>query len=112
MKEGIVQLKQAAAHAAAQRLDSGMVVGLGSGSTATLAVAAIGRRVKAGLRIVGIPTSEQTAAQAQSLGIELASFADYSQIDVAIDGADEVEIGTLDLIKGGGGNQLREKIVA
>jgi ribose 5-phosphate isomerase A len=87
-------------------------VGLGSGSTATLAVAAIGKRVKEGLRIVGIPTSEQTGEQARGLGILLATFADYSRIDVAIDGADEVEVGTLNLIKGGGGNQLREKIVA
>ena len=107
-----VQLKEAAAEAAAQRLEDGMVVGLGSGSTATLAVAAIGKRVKEGLRIVGIPTSEQTADQARSLGIALATFADYSKIDVAIDGADEVETGSLYLIKGGGGNQLREKIVA
>ena len=108
----IVQQKEAAASASAERLENGMVVGLGSGSTATLAVAAIGRRVTAGLKIVGIPTSEQTAEQARKLGIPLATFADYSKIDIAIDGADEVELGTLNLIKGGGGNQLREKIVA
>lgn len=108
----IVQQKEAAAYAAAQRLQDGMIVGLGSGSTAALAVAAIGKRVKEGLRIVGIPTSEQTAEQSRQLGIPLATFADYSKIDLAIDGADEVELGTLNLIKGGGGNQLREKIVA
>jgi ribose 5-phosphate isomerase A len=108
----IVQLKEAAAVASAERLSDGMIVGLGSGSTATLAVAAIGRRVKQGLKIIGIPTSEQTAEQARSLGIPLATFADYSKIDIAIDGADEVELKSLDLIKGGGGNQLREKIVA
>jgi ribose 5-phosphate isomerase A len=112
MNLSVVQLKEAAAEAAAQRLEDGMIVGLGSGSTATLAVAAIGKRVKEGLKIVGIPTSEQTADQASSLGIKLATFADYSRIDVAIDGADEVELGSLNLIKGGGGNQLREKIVA
>jgi ribose 5-phosphate isomerase A len=89
-----------------------MVVGLGSGSTAALAVTAIGRRVREGLRIVGIPTSEQTAEQARGCGIALGTFAEYSRIDVTIDGADEVELGTLNLIKGGGGNQLREKIVA
>jgi ribose 5-phosphate isomerase A len=109
---GIVELKEAAAQASAERLSDGMVVGLGSGSTASLAVTAIGKRVKDGLKIVGIPTSEKTADQARQLGIPLATFADYSMIDVAIDGADEVELGSLNLIKGGGGNQLREKIVA
>ena len=107
-----VQLKEAAAAASAERLSDGMIVGLGSGSTATLAVTAIGKRVQQGLKIVGIPTSELTARHATSLGIPLATFADYSKIDVAIDGADEVELVTLNLIKGGGGNQLREKIVA
>ena len=106
------QLKQAAAVYAAGQLQNGMIVGLGSGSTATLAVAAIGQRVNDGLRITGIPTSEKTAGQAQSLNIPLATLGDYTQIDVTIDGADEVELGTLNLIKGGGGNQLREKIVA
>ena len=106
------QLKQAAAIASAAQLENGMVVGLGSGSTARLAVAAIGQRVHEGLRIVGVPTSEQTAEQARGLGIALATLGEYPQIDVAIDGADEVELGTLNLIKGGGGNQLREKIVA
>lgn len=97
---------------AAAQLQDGMVVGLGSGSTARLAVAAIGQRVQGGLRIVGIPTSEQTAEQARGLGIPLSTLGEYSQIDVTIDGADEVEPGTLNLIKGGGGNHLREKIVA
>ncbi len=108
----IVRLKQLAADAAAAQLESGMIVGLGSGSTATLAVAAIGRGVAEGLRIIGIPTSEQTADQARRLGIPLSTLGDHLQIDVTIDGADEVELGTLNLIKGGGGNQLREKIVA
>jgi ribose 5-phosphate isomerase A len=106
------QLKEVAAVASAELLKDGMIVGLGSGSTSTLAVAAIGKRVKEGLKIIGIPTSEQTAEQARSLGIPLATFADYSKIDIAIDGADEVELHSLNLIKGGGGNQLREKIVA
>lgn len=106
------QLKQAAAIAAAAELQDGMIVGLGSGSTATLAVDAIGRRVKEGLQIIGIPTSEKTAEQAHSLGIRLSNLGEYPEIDVTIDGADEVELGTLYLIKGGGGNQLREKIVA
>jgi ribose 5-phosphate isomerase A len=105
-------LKEAAADFAVTQLQSGMVVGLGSGSTARLMVAALGRRLHEGLRIVGIPTSEQTADQARALGISLSTLAEYSRIDVTIDGADEVELGTLHLIKGGGGNHLREKIVA
>ncbi len=108
----INELKQAAADAAAAELKNGIIVGLGSGTTARLAVGAIGKRVKEGLQIIGIPTSEQTAEQARGLGIQLATLGEYSQIDVTIDGADEVEFGTLNLIKGGGGNHLREKIVA
>lgn len=106
------RLKQAAADAACAQLENGMLVGLGSGTTATLAVAAIGRRFKEGLRIIGVPTSEKTAEQARALNIPLATLGEYPQIDVTIDGADEVELGTLELIKGGGGNLLREKIVA
>jgi ribose 5-phosphate isomerase A len=89
-----------------------MIVGLGSGSTAAFAVNALGRRVGEGLRIVGIPTSEATAARARALGIPLTSLAEVSQIDMTIDGADEVEEGSLNLIKGLGGALLREKIVA
>lgn len=111
-RPSIDQLKQAAGDAAAAELRDGMIVGLGSGSTARLAVNAIGRRVAQGLDIVGIPTSELTAEQARGLGIRLATLGDYPQIDVTIDGADEVELGSLNLIKGGGGNHLREKIVA
>jgi ribose 5-phosphate isomerase A len=111
-QSAIDQLKEAAANAAAGELRDGMIVGLGSGSTAKLAVDAIGLRVKEGLQIVGIPTSERTAEQARGLGIPLSTLGEYSQIDFTIDGADEVELGTLNLIKGGGGNHLREKIVA
>ena len=89
-----------------------MTVGLGSGSTASLAVRALGRRVAEGLRIVGIPTSEKTAALARELAIPLTTLAERPQIDLTIDGADEVELGTLDLIKGLGGALLREKLVA
>lgn len=106
------ELKRAAGNAAAAELREGMIVGLGSGSTAKFAVDAIGRRVQGGLRIIGIPTSEKTAAQARELGIPISTLGEHSRIDVTIDGADEVELGTLNLIKGGGGNQLREKIVA
>src|SRR5271166_3713781 len=105
-------LKKAAANWAAAQLEDGMVVGLGSRSTASFAVAEIGRLVKAGLRIVGVPTSETTAEQARNLGIPLSTLGEHPEIDVTIDGADQVEMRTLNLIKGGGGNLLREKIVA
>ena len=107
-----VALKRQAAEAAVAEVQDGMVLGLGTGSTAALAVEALGVRVKAGLRVVGIPTSERTAEQATALGIPLASFADHTSIDLTIDGADEVHTGTLALIKGLGGALLREKIVA
>ena len=105
-------LKRQAAEAAVAEVRDGMVLGLGTGSTAALAVAALGVRVKAGLRVVGIPTSDRTAEQATELGIPLASFAEHTHIDLTLDGADEVHTGTLDLIKGLGGALLREKIVA
>jgi ribose 5-phosphate isomerase A len=106
------QLKQAAAEAAVGLVESGMVVGLGTGSTAKLAVEALGKRVQGGLRIVGIPTSEYTARQARGEGIRISSLADHAEIDLTIDGADEIQRGTLDLIKGGGGALLREKVIA
>src|SRR5271155_2190780 len=112
MDNAIDELKKAAANWAVAQLKDGMVVGLGSRSTATFAVAEIGRRMKSGLHIVGIPTSENTAEQARSLGIPLSTLGEHPEIDVTIDGADEVELHTLNLIKGGGGNLLREKIVA
>jgi ribose 5-phosphate isomerase A len=105
-------LKRAAAEAAVELVQEGMVVGLGTGSTAAFAVEALARRHRKGLRFVGIPTSERTAAQARAAGIPLSSFAEHRQIDLTIDGADEVERGTLNLIKGLGGALLREKIVA
>jgi ribose 5-phosphate isomerase A len=105
-------LKRAAAEAAVGLVQDGMIVGLGTGSTAAFAVEALARRHKQGLRFVGIPTSERTAAQARAGGIPLSSFAEHQQIDLTIDGADEVERGTLNLIKGLGGALLREKIVA
>jgi ribose 5-phosphate isomerase A len=104
--------KQAAAKAAVELIQDGMIVGLGTGSTAEFAVAALGRRVNAGLRITGIPTSEATAAQARALGIPLATLGSHPRVDLTIDGADEVQRATLHLIKGRGGALLREKIVA
>jgi ribose 5-phosphate isomerase A len=105
-------LKQAAADAAAELVRDGMVVGLGTGSTAAFALEALARRCRQGLRFVGIPTSEQTTARATALGIPLTSFAPHRHIDLTFDGADEVERGTLNLIKGPGGPLLHEKIVA
>src|SRR5436190_23910469 len=105
-------LKRAAAEAAVELVEDGMVIGLGTGSTAAFAVEALARRHRQGLHFIGIPTSERTAAQARAAGIPLTSFAQHRQIDLTIDGADEVERGTLNLIKGLGGALLREKIVA
>src|ERR1700728_507044 len=105
-------LKAAAAESAAALVADGMIVGLGSGSTAALAVRAIGKRVPDGLRVAGTPTSESTAAEARALGIPLTGLNEVSQIDLTIDGADEGEDGTLNLIKVHGGALLREKIVA
>ena len=112
MSSEVDELKRAAANWAVAQLKDGMIVGLGSRSTASFAVSEIGRLMKRGLRIVGIPTSENTAEQARSLGIPLSTLGEHPAIDVTIDGADEVELHTLNLIKGGGGNLLREKIVA
>jgi ribose 5-phosphate isomerase A len=104
--------KRAAAEEAVKLVEDGMVVGLGTGSTAAFAIEALARRHRQGLRFLGIPTSERTAAQAAAAGIPLTSFAEHRQLDLTIDGADEVERGTLNLIKGLGGALLREKIVA
>ena len=105
-------LKRAAAEAAVELVQDGMVVGLGTGSTAAFAVEALTRRHREGLHFIGIPTSERTAALATAANIPLTSFAEHHQIDLTIDGADEVERGTLNLIKGLGGALLHEKIVA
>ncbi len=106
------QLKSAAAARAIEFVESGMVVGLGTGSTAAFVIRHLAARIAEGLRVVAIPTSEHTAQSARQLGIPLTTFAEYRRIDLAIDGADEVERGSLDLIKGHGGALLREKIVA
>lgn len=105
-------MKRAAARRAVAEVADGMVVGLGSGSTAALALESLAERVAGGLRIAGIPTSEATATQARRLGIPLTDFDRHRRIDLTIDGADQVERGSLHLIKGRGGALLREKIVA
>jgi len=103
--------KELAGRAAAKLARDGDIVGLGSGSTAYFAVVALGERVKAGLKIVGIPTSVATGELARKLGIPLTTLDEYPEIDMTIDGADEIDP-HLNLIKGGGGALLREKVVA
>ena len=103
--------KETAARAAVELVRDGQIVGLGTGSTAVYAVRFLGERVQAGLRIRGIPTSVNTKELAASLGIPLTTLEEFQQIDITIDGADEVDP-ELRLIKGGGGALLREKIVA
>ena len=105
-------LKRAAAGRAVALVTDGMVLGLGSGSTAEIAVELLAQRVTAGLDIVGIPTSERTRVLALRLGIPLTGFDAHARIDLAIDGADQVERGSFNLIKGLGGALMREKIVA
>lgn len=104
--------KRAAAEAAVAEVRDGMVLGLGSGSTAAHAVRALGALVAGGLRVVGIPTSEATARLARAVGVPLGDFVAHRHIDLTIDGADQVERGTLNLVKGLGGALLREKLVA
>jgi ribose 5-phosphate isomerase A len=104
--------KREAAMAAVAMVSEGMVVGLGTGSTAAFAIDGLIARVRDGLRIVGIPTSEHSARQAREGGIELTDFAHHRRIGLTIDGADEVDKDSLNLIKGLGGALLREKIVA
>ena len=103
--------KQAAARASLKYVRDGQIVGLGSGSTATFAIRMLGERVREGMNIRGIPSSVASRDLAVDLGIPLITFEDAQQIDVTIDGADEFDP-SLNLIKGGGGAMLREKIVA
>ena len=104
-------LKRAAAEAALAEVTDGMRIGLGTGSTAREFVDLLGARVKAGLAVIAVPTSEVTAAQAKGLGITLTTLDETPELDLTIDGADEIGP-RLSLIKGGGGALLREKIVA
>jgi ribose 5-phosphate isomerase A len=104
-------LKRAAAERAASLVSDGMRLGLGTGSTAAHFVAAIGERVRDGLKVVGVPTSEATRAQAEREGIPLSTLDETPELDLTVDGADELD-DELRLIKGGGGAHLREKIVA
>jgi len=105
------QEKEAAARASLRFVKDGHIVGLGTGSTAAYFIQLLGEQVRNGLRIRGIPSSDRSREQAASLGIPLTTLDECPEIDVTVDGADEVDP-QLRLIKGGGGALLREKIVA
>ena len=104
-------LKRQAAARALEQVRDGMKLGLGTGSTAKHFVELLGERVRAGLNVVGVPTSEATRADAVRCGIPLTTLDDVDRLDLTVDGADEIDL-ALNLIKGGGGALLREKIVA
>lgn len=104
-------LKRQAAARALESVRDGMKLGLGTGSTAKHFVDLLGERVRAGLKVVGVPTSEATRIQASECGIRLTTLDDVDRLDLTVDGADEIDR-ALDAIKGGGGALLREKIVA
>jgi ribose 5-phosphate isomerase A len=104
-------LKRAAAARALQYVEDGMRIGLGSGSTAEAFLELLAERMRAGLKITGTPTSERTEDKAKALGIPLADLDKLAPLDLVVDGADEADP-DLNLIKGGGGALLREKIVA
>ena len=104
-------LKRQAARRAVDLVRPGMRLGLGTGSTARHFVELLGERVKQGLSIVGVPTSQATFEQASALGVPLATLDEIPELDLVVDGADELDA-SLRLIKGGGGALLREKIVA
>jgi len=105
--------KRLAAESAAAHVESGMVVGLGSGSTAVHAIRSIGERLSSGALsdVLGVPTSHQAEMDAVEVGIPLTTLSEHPELDLGIDGADQIS-GALDAIKGGGGALLREKVVA
>jgi len=105
--------KRAAAQAAVEHdVADGMTIGLGSGTTADLMLEALAERIRQGLRVTGVATSERTRSEAQRLSIPLAELDDVVTLHLSIDGADEVILPSLDLVKGRGGALLREKLVA
>ena len=111
MKKNVISEKQLSAEAACNYVKDGMIVGLGTGTSAEFAVRKIGKLVRNGLSIRGIPTSNRTKELAEAEGIPLIDFSESMFIDLTIDGADEID-GNLNMIKGGGAALLQEKIVA
>ena len=105
------RMKQLACQRAVQEVQDGMVLGLGTGSTVYYFLQELGRMVREGRRIAGVPTSVQTAQLATQLAIPLTTLDDHPELDLAVDGADEVD-DDLNLVKGAGGALLREKIIA
>lgn len=105
------QEKRKAGEAALTLIQDGMTIGLGTGSTVSFFLQALGKKVAGGMRVQGVPTSKQTAALCNSLGIKLLDSFSVERLDITIDGADEID-SQLRMIKGGGGALLREKIVA
>lgn len=105
------ELKRLAAARALEHVHAGMKLGLGTGSTAKHFVELLGERVKAGLIVIGVPTSEATRADAERCGVPLTTLDEIDRLDLTVDGADEIDP-ALNVIKGGGGALLREKIVA
>ncbi|WP_422858732.1 ribose-5-phosphate isomerase RpiA [Flagellimonas sp. S174] len=103
--------KQLAAEASIEFVKDGMVVGLGTGSTAEFMIRQLGEKVANGLSVIGVPSSERTANMAQVLGIPLTTLDKVDKLDIYIDGADEIDT-QFNMIKGGGGALLREKILA
>ncbi len=106
-----MKAKKLTGEKAAEYIEDGMIIGLGTGSTAYYAIKKVGEMVRNGLQVKAVPTSKETAELAAAEGIELVELADVESLDLTIDGADEVDP-DFNLIKGGGGALLREKIVA
>ncbi len=111
-RNAVYELKRLAAAHAAELVETGMVVGLGSGSTAELVIRELASRMRAGLALRGVATSRRSERLSRRLGIPLLAPEEVPVIDLAIDGADEVERGTLKVLKGCGGALVREKLVA
>src|SRR5437868_15500371 len=105
------EMKRQAAARALEEVRDGMRLGLGTGSTAKHFVELLGEKVRAGMNVVGVPTSEATRADAMRCGVALTTLDDIDRLDLTVDGADELDP-SLNLVKGGGGALLREKIVA
>lgn len=110
--EAILAWKRAAARAAVEEASDGALIGLGTGSTALVMLEALAERTRHGLRVTGVPTSERTRHAAIALGIPVITLDDVDELTLSVDGADEVTLPHLDLIKGRGGASLYEKLVA